>query len=164
MFRCTYGACIDGNLKCNGVINCADNSDEDPKICLKNMSEKSSTTTEPTIKSTIKPSSPNTLGPTFCTAPPKPKNGYWKLDQSYWRNGVDKICDNCDVSQGTKLAPGQELIYGCNSGYKLTSSASVFCNSQGQWINIPECKGTKKKLLLNSKKILNMFMCYRNTL
>lgn len=140
MFRCTYGACINGDLKCNGVTNCADGSDEDPKIC-RNTSEKSSTTIIP-----IRPiPNPITPGRTFCSAPSKPKNGYWKL--SYCCNGEDKMCDNCDVPRGTKLAPGQELIYGCNSGYQLTSSASVFCNSQGQWINIPECKGTKKKII-----------------
>ncbi|XP_043524495.1 modular serine protease-like isoform X1 [Frieseomelitta varia] len=149
LFRCTYGACIDGDLKCNGVTNCADGSDEDPKIC-RNTSEKSSTTIRPTIRPST--SSPITPGSISCTAPPKPENGYWKLDQSYWRNGKDKICDNCDVPQGTKLAPGQELIYGCNSGYKLTSSASVFCNSQGQWINIPECKEIRCKGLISSSR------------
>ncbi|XP_050676515.1 low-density lipoprotein receptor-like [Leptidea sinapis] len=28
LFRCTYGACIDGTALCNGVQDCADNSDE----------------------------------------------------------------------------------------------------------------------------------------
>ena len=33
VFRCSYGACIDNDLKCNGVPNCADGSDEDRSIC-----------------------------------------------------------------------------------------------------------------------------------
>lgn len=29
MFKCTYGACISKTDKCNGIKNCADNSDEE---------------------------------------------------------------------------------------------------------------------------------------
>ena len=32
-FRCFYGACIDGEGKCNGIQECADKSDE--LICTK---------------------------------------------------------------------------------------------------------------------------------
>lgn len=32
-FRCAYGACIDNDLKCNGQINCIDESDEDIILC-----------------------------------------------------------------------------------------------------------------------------------
>lgn len=32
-FRCTYGGCIDKNQECNGVQNCADNSDELTEKC-----------------------------------------------------------------------------------------------------------------------------------
>lgn len=32
-FRCRYGACVSKSSRCNGVADCADNSDEDELLC-----------------------------------------------------------------------------------------------------------------------------------
>lgn len=36
-FRCSYGACVDLSAKCNGLQDCADNSDEQPGTCSNNI-------------------------------------------------------------------------------------------------------------------------------
>lgn len=33
LFRCRYGACVDGDAVCNGDINCIDGSDEIEQFC-----------------------------------------------------------------------------------------------------------------------------------
>lgn len=33
-FRCSYGACIDGDAICNGIKDCIDNSDETLSNCI----------------------------------------------------------------------------------------------------------------------------------
>ncbi|XP_043524481.1 modular serine protease-like isoform X3 [Frieseomelitta varia] len=137
-FRCNYGACIDSNLKCNGVTNCADGSDEDSGLCIDTTSSTTSTSITSTSSRPLHiPILPNFK---FCFPPPKPQNGYWKLHKSYCCNGQDEICDDCEVPQNILFMPGQELIYVCNPGYKLSNNASTFCNIQGHWINIPQCK------------------------
>ncbi|KRT84439.1 lipoprotein receptor [Oryctes borbonicus] len=35
LFKCNYGACIEKNKVCNGEKDCADNSDEEPPVCVK---------------------------------------------------------------------------------------------------------------------------------
>lgn len=32
-FKCGYGACIDEKLKCNGISDCLDESDENDLLC-----------------------------------------------------------------------------------------------------------------------------------
>lgn len=32
-FRCGYGACIDDDARCDGTIQCLDESDENPLLC-----------------------------------------------------------------------------------------------------------------------------------
>ena len=158
-FRCNYGACIDSNLKCNRVTNCADGSDEDSELCIN-----TSSTTSITSTSSRPPSASNFPNFKFCFPPPKPQNGYWKLHKLYCCNGQDQICDDCEVPQNTLFIPGQELIYTCNPGYKLSNNASTFCNGQGHWINIPQCEGMKEKIVNFSIILFCMFMYYRNTL
>ncbi|KAJ9583785.1 hypothetical protein L9F63_021875 [Diploptera punctata] len=34
MFQCTYGACVSVESTCNGRVECADGSDEDPQLCV----------------------------------------------------------------------------------------------------------------------------------
>ena len=144
-FRCNYGACIDSNLKCNGVTNCADGSDEDSELCIDTISSTTSTTSSTSSRPPLHiPSFPNFK---FCFPPPKPQNGYWKLHKSYCCNAQDQTCDNCEAPQNILFIPGQELIYVCNSGYKLSNNASTFCNIQGHWVNIPQCKGMKEKII-----------------
>ncbi|XP_043583759.1 modular serine protease-like [Bombus pyrosoma] len=138
-FRCAYGACIDGDLKCNGVKNCADGSDEDPIKCKYTTG---TTSTPPPI--TQRPIPP--ISSKFCIVPSKPENGYWKLHKSYCCDvQAGQVCNDCDVAQGTRLEPGQELIYKCNPGYKLSKDTRPFCSLQGQWVNIPECKEIRCK-------------------
>ncbi|XP_034175255.2 modular serine protease-like [Osmia lignaria lignaria] len=140
-FRCSYGACIDSNLKCNGVTNCVDGSDEDPKLC-------GGTTT------TVRPAPPIFTFPTesssdvsppwipaTCTVPAQPKNGYRKLYKPHCCDsiGSSQSCDLCDVSQGTKIKPGEYLVYSCKPGYELKGRDQIFCTRDGQLLNIPVC-------------------------
>ncbi|KAK9305193.1 hypothetical protein QLX08_003707 [Tetragonisca angustula] len=154
-FRCNYGACIDSNLKCNGVTNCADGSDEDSELCIDTISSTTSTTSSTSSRPPLHiPSFPNFK---FCFPPPKPQNGYWKLHKSYCCNAQDQTCDNCEVPQNILFIPGQELIYVCNPGYKLSNNASTFCNIQGHWVNIPQCKEIYcKKLESDSTSVVCM--------
>lgn len=55
VFRCNYGACIDRDLKCNGVVNCADGSDEDPQLCSSSRPTNSITTRRPATQQTNRP-------------------------------------------------------------------------------------------------------------
>lgn len=32
-FRCRYGACVSRTSRCNGIVDCADGSDEDELLC-----------------------------------------------------------------------------------------------------------------------------------
>lgn len=146
-FRCNYGACIDGDLQCNRVANCADNSDEDPNLCKRWPPRRPTGTTTPSRPSPIP--STNT-----CKAPPQPENGHWKLHQLQCSNERD-----CNVPEGTELEKGSYLIYSCNSGYKLTGFSDIICDFQGQWPIIPNCTGIKliimfsKYLTILEKKI-----------
>lgn len=136
-FRCDYGACIDGDLKCNGIKNCADGSDEYSRQCKE-------TTTSGLIPILTTSPSSITINSKSCLAPPQPINGYWKLHKSQCCTKQDGYqCENCDVKQGTWLESGAYLVYTCNSGYKLNNSAIAFC-SQGEWLTIPACIGMKK--------------------
>lgn len=36
VFKCDYGACVDGDSICNGIKDCADNSDETVSSCTRN--------------------------------------------------------------------------------------------------------------------------------
>ncbi|CAL7944331.1 unnamed protein product [Xylocopa violacea] len=141
-FRCNYGACIDGDLKCNGAINCVDASDEDPALCRANTTPERPIYRPPPTKTTTTTTTPVTpiLSTKFCTVPPQPVNGYWKLHKSQCCNTeYDQLCDHCDISQGTRLEPGAYLIYSCNPGYKIRGSQDVFCGLNGKWLNIPVC-------------------------
>ncbi|KAK1124556.1 hypothetical protein K0M31_006904 [Melipona bicolor] len=117
-FRCNYGACIDSNLKCNGVTNCADGSDEDSELCIDTISSTTTSTTSITSTSSRYSFTPSFLNFKFCFPPPKLQNGYWKLHKSYCCNAEDQICDDCEVPQNILFVPGQEIIYMCNPGYK----------------------------------------------
>jgi len=128
VFRCDYGACIDGDLRCNGIANCADGSDESPAICA---AAPWSTTTS-TTPSTITSGSSSER----CKAPPQPENGQWKLNELQCPNKMD-----CDVAEGEELPLGSYIIYSCDPGYRLRGSAHVTCVLQGEWITIPVCTG-----------------------
>ncbi|KZC10211.1 Limulus clotting factor C, partial [Dufourea novaeangliae] len=129
-FRCRYGACIDGDLKCNGVTNCVDGSDEDPRLCKAPVTstERPQPVTPPITPSwTLKPR-------IFCSVPPQPQNGFWKLHKSQCATG-----ENCDTEHDVKFEPGAYLIYSCNPGYKIRGSSDVVCGLGGKWLNIPAC-------------------------
>lgn len=140
LFRCNYGACIDGDLKCNGVINCVDGSDEDIKLCSSTSMTTSTTTSIPFIPpsrgttSTLPPWNPQQSN--RCLVPPQPANGERKLHKS-----LCQTQENCDVREGVELSTGAYLIYTCNSGYEINGSPDVFCGPEGKWLNIPICSG-----------------------
>lgn len=142
-FRCSYGACIDSNLKCNGVTNCVDGSDEDPKLC---KGTTATVTPGPPIF-TFPTESPSDVLPPWisatCTVPAQPKNGYRKIYKERCCDSVGSLqpCNLCDISEGSKIQPGEYLIYGCNSGYQLKGRDQVFCAHNGQLLNIPVCTG-----------------------
>lgn len=138
-FRCSYGACIDGDLRCNRVDNCADGSDEDSSLCGGWPSplpeQPLSPTPIPTPIPTSTPTGPSVTPDTnTCKAPPQPQNGHWKLHRSQCPDRQD-----CDVAEGTELGLGSHLVYSCNSGYKIRGSTDVSCSFEGKWLTIPHC-------------------------
>lgn len=144
-FRCAYGACIDGDLQCNGVANCADSSDEDARLCrvgwpspLPGQPTRGTTRPPPTRTPTSPTRPPVIPGTNVCRAPPQPQNGRWKLHRSQCSNGQE-----CDVPEGTELGLGSHLVYSCNSGYKIRGSTDVSCSFEGKWLNVPVCTGIK---------------------
>ncbi|KAF7407366.1 hypothetical protein HZH66_001903 [Vespula vulgaris] len=147
LFRCYYGACIDGDLKCNGILNCADGSDEDIRLCS------NTTTTTTTTIPFIPPSRNTTSAPSpwtppqsnRCLVPPQPANGKRQLHKSQCQTQ-----ENCDVQQGVQLYSGAYLVYTCNSGYKISGSADVFCGPEGKWLNIPFCSEIRCKSLASA--------------
>lgn len=159
-FRCAYGACIDGDLKCNNVRNCVDGSDEDWEMC-------SRTTFRPFYDPTPKPVrpppvalrpqpgfspvtprpppgySPVTPRPTPvvptkpCRIPAQPEKGRWKLHMSQCPNRR-----NCQPDPWVEsLGPGSHLVYSCDDGFKLEGNENVFCGPQGMWADLPRCVG-----------------------
>ncbi|CAK9810547.1 Modular serine protease [Anthophora quadrimaculata] len=153
LFRCNYGACIDGDLKCNGVENCADGSDENPGLCRDTTISTTSTyAPDIPVTTSTRPYPLPTLG--YCTVPPQPENGYWKLHKSLCCNvDIDgQLCDHCDVNQGTRLEQGTRLIYGCKSGYMLRGNREVFCDTRGNWLNIPVCTEIRCKALQSASR------------
>ncbi|XP_017890869.1 modular serine protease isoform X2 [Ceratina calcarata] len=140
-FRCDYGACINGNFKCNGINDCVNGSDEDPKLCKTERPERPTyprPTPSPPTRSTppTRPSVPPSVKPLIgCIVPKQPKNGHWKLERSQ----CPQTDDDCDIAQGVQLEPGANLVYGCNTGFKLNGHGSVFCARDGKWSDIPEC-------------------------
>ncbi|XP_043498472.1 clotting factor C-like [Polistes fuscatus] len=70
-----------------------------------------------------------------CTVPPQPANGYRQL----YKLQCQSQKSNCDVREGTKLPALSHLIYTCNPGYKISNSSDVFCDPEGNWLNIPVC-------------------------
>ncbi|XP_008207498.1 modular serine protease [Nasonia vitripennis] len=164
VFRCAYGACIDNDLKCNGVVNCADGSDEDRNLCggYEERTTKRTTrpnddpyntnqgrptddpyntsqprpTSRPTSRPTQRPTSKPPLVRESCDVPDQPENGQWMLEKSQCHSG-----SNCRVQPGVRtLDPGTQLVYKCNSGYKLNGTSAVFCGLNGKWSRIPKCQ------------------------
>lgn len=139
-FRCAYGACIEESLRCNGVRNCADGSDEDQDLCRggntsNRMTTESPNPTRPTRRTTTtQPTRP--LRPP-CQVPGQPPNGSWKLHKSQCQSGEDCIPRSNVVS----LEPGTYLVYSCNEGYTLKGSGQVFCGPEGKWSSKPVCVG-----------------------
>lgn len=144
VFRCAYGACIDGDLRCNGVVNCADGSDEDPILCGGKWpfeTPRPTPAVTPTATPAVTPTATPAVTPATmisCKAPPQPPNGQRKLYRSQCNSGQD-----CDVSEGVHLQLGSHLIYSCNPGYNIRGATDVICNLEGNWLNIPVCIGIK---------------------
>lgn len=138
-----YGACISSDLKCNGVRNCVDGSDENPMLC------KNSTTVEPDTSFGFSKEPPPGVSlianSTTCIVPPPPKNGYRKLYKPNCCNSStnSQSCNYCDVPSGTRLKPGEYLVYECQRGYELKGHNQVFCSRDGQLLNIPVCTETR---------------------
>ncbi|XP_043487998.1 limulus clotting factor C-like isoform X2 [Polistes fuscatus] len=80
-----------------------------------------------------------TVQENVCTVPPQPANGFRQL----YKLQCLPQQSNCDLQEGTKLPALSHLIYSCNSGYQLNSSGDVFCDSEGNWTNIPVCIETE---------------------
>lgn len=161
LFRCNYGACIDGDLKCNGVTNCADGSDEEPRLCRDVVTEPSVvTSTDFTTSTSTQSSRPR---PRYtCIAPPQPENGSWRLHQSQCPTR-----ELCSIAQSSELEPGTHLVYSCKSGYKVEGSPEVFCDKTGRLSNIPKCIGMKilqYKMRTRVDICIANFTCSRNTL
>ncbi|KYM99092.1 Coagulation factor X [Cyphomyrmex costatus] len=142
-FRCTYGACINGDLRCNGVVECVDGSDEDSR-CSETEWPSPLPTLRPTTETTRwpTPTPTPTRGTNTCRAPPQPQNGRWKLHRSQCSGGQD-----CNVPEGTVLGLGSYLIYSCDTGYKLRGPSDVSCSFEGKWLNIPVCTEIRCKAL-----------------
>nr|XP_012150538.1 PREDICTED: low-density lipoprotein receptor-related protein 2-like [Megachile rotundata] len=139
-FRCNYGACISADLKCNGVTNCVDGSDENPILCKNNTGVAADTSfafAQAPPSTTISPTSTSTT----CIVPPPPTNGYTKLYKPNCCSSTtnSQSCNYCDVPIGTKLKPGEYLVYNCYPGYELKGHNQVFCSRDGQLLNIPVC-------------------------
>lgn len=161
VFRCAYGACIDLDLRCNGAVNCADGSDEDPSLCVKGTTERPKVTTRPTANrpNTPRPTSRPTPRPTqrptqrptdeiHCSVPSQPQNGHYKLYKSHCPNR-----ENCDVSPGIRsFEKGTQLIYSCNSGFRMEGYKDVLCGPDGKWLHIPECIGVYYFIVKNNSE------------
>ncbi|XP_043485869.1 uncharacterized protein LOC122513526, partial [Polistes fuscatus] len=65
----------------------------------------------------------------------QPANGYRQLCKLQCQSQQS----NCDVQEGTKLPALSHLIYTCNHGYQINGSGDVFCDPEGNWLNIPVC-------------------------
>ncbi|XP_043487981.1 limulus clotting factor C-like isoform X2 [Polistes fuscatus] len=81
------------------------------------------------------PASSVTVQKNICTVPSQPANGYRQL----YKLQCQSQQSNCDVQEGTKLPTASLLIYTCNPGYKISNSSDVFCDPEGNWLNIPVC-------------------------
>lgn len=140
-FRCGYGACIDGDLKCNGAIDCVDGSDEYPTTC-----QATATTTTQRPPPVVKPTTTTTTTyrpSSYCIAPPQPQNGAWRTQLQCY-SGMD--CQN------EQFPPGAQLVYSCNSGFRIIGNPNVYCNLGGKWSSIPVCEELRCKDL-NSASI-----------
>ncbi|EFN89458.1 Low-density lipoprotein receptor-related protein 2 [Harpegnathos saltator] len=134
-FRCAYGACIDGDLRCNGKVNCVDGSDEDSQLCS-GAAWPSAFPPGPTSTTTVSPVTPITSStPKSCKTPSQPPNGHWKLH----RLQCDRNDQDCNIPEGVELPVGSQLVYSCNSGYKIRGTTDVGCSFEGKWLNIPVC-------------------------
>lgn len=139
-FRCNYGACIDGNLKCNGVRNCADGSDEDNTDCRSSsnpVTDGSNNGRPARPKPTTTTIAPPRRTRPPCRIPSQPKNGRWRLHKSQCQDD-----QHCELRSSTfELDPGAYLVYTCNDGYKINGTADVFCGPEGKWSSEPKCIG-----------------------
>ncbi|XP_015188226.1 PREDICTED: coagulation factor X-like isoform X2 [Polistes dominula] len=87
-----------------------------------------------------------TVQANVCTVPPQPANGYRQL----YRLQCQSQQNNCYVQEGTKLPILSHLIYTCNTGYQISGSSDVFCDREGNWLNIPVCTEIRCKSLASA--------------
>lgn len=109
-FRCSYGACVDLDYRCDGQPHCADSSDEAPILC--------GTENKPT-----------------CKLPNKPENGNYKI-LNCKETDTSPFC----LQVPDTIAPEYTILeYRCVAGYNLAGTASIPC-IEGQWANShPAC-------------------------
>lgn len=136
-------------MKCNGVRNCADGSDEDSSNCGGGQSITTTTTTARSIGgSTTKrpittPTYPirrtttlsSSSSSSSCTTPEQPRHGQWTPHTCQHE-------DQCKSQQGISMEPGSQLIFTCDDGFKIEGSKDVFCSLKGKWSTIPRCLGS----------------------
>jgi hypothetical protein len=109
-FRCSYGACVDLDYRCDGRPHCADSSDEGPVLCG------------------------NESKPT-CRLPKKPEHGNYKI-LNCQQTDTSPFC----LQIPDTIAPDSTiLMYQCDAGYNLEGPASILC-IEAQWSNShPTC-------------------------
>lgn len=87
------------------------------------------------------------VGMNFCLLPPQPSNGGWKLHPQSCASDLD-----CDLSGVTFLKKGGQLIYSCDSGYRLGGNPVVHCMGGNEWTAKPNCiRESKQHSIFSSR-------------